>query len=455
MGELAVLGALLGSTRRVEAVDRLIAHPGFLRITDTVRAQLRTWHRDRIEQRHELAVLRGHLTTERRLVAAAALRESQRAEIDAKVTAAAGDIDLLMNLAEENLGVGVVLEDDEFERLRSTKLAPSVSVRALLGNRVGAATADLEPGEPTIVRLGRPADGSQLMMRLASDVRLGYLSIPLQGVRATDQQTAWLKRLHASVAAARRIEVEMSAMVNRVGRHILREMVSGSLSPVESRVAAAQLGWTAGGNATLVVLSFGASPSSSKAENRLSALCDRLNDGEFTAAILDEEIVVLCLSSEDLESLATIAERLDAVAMGIGAFDDHPESAQQVRMQAAWAARLARSAGRASLHFGEIGIHRLLLPGAEGGDRAFENPIRLLEEQIDNLSFDPIETLRVYLESGASPRQAAATLNIHVNTLRYRIKRISTLSQLDLANPENRFQADLALRLRLARRAFG
>ena len=452
-GRLAVLGALLEAARRSETVDRLLAHPGFAGLGDVVLGHLAAVHHERIGQRHDLATLRGQLTAERREKDAALVERDRRVEIDERILGTDGDINALLTLASAELGVGLILEDETFESLRSSEQPAPPPLRSLLDGRIDTIALDLEPGVPRLVRLGRPSDGSRLVMRLAVDRRLGYLSILLAGVRETDLQRSWLERLRASLAAARRVEVEMSEVAGRVGRHILRELVTGSLSPVESRSAASQLGWMQGYGSALVVLTV-ADGRRDEVDNHLSTLCDRLNRGPFTATVVDDEIAVLCLSLDDIRSLETMAAETEGVVVGVGALDDHPELAHQARRQASWAARLARANRRASLHFGDIGIHRLLLPGSEGGDPEFEAPIRRLEEHAPNLGFDPVETLRVYRNSGASAREAADILNLHVNTLRYRIRRIATLSELDLNDPEQRFQADLALRLRTARRAF-
>ncbi|MGH7883949.1 MAG: PucR family transcriptional regulator, partial [Candidatus Dormibacteraceae bacterium] len=57
-----------------------------------------------------------------------------------------------------------------------------------------------------------------------------------------------------------------------------------------------------------------------------------------------------------------------------------------------------------------------------------------------------LETLEVYLASGEQ-RSAAAKLNIHPNTLRYRLDRIREISGFELEEPEIRLNLALALRV--------
>ena len=60
-----------------------------------------------------------------------------------------------------------------------------------------------------------------------------------------------------------------------------------------------------------------------------------------------------------------------------------------------------------------------------------------------------LETVAAWLDHPGDPREAAARLHVHPNTLRYRLQRLSDLVDLDLHDPETR----LALRLQL--RALG
>jgi sugar diacid utilization regulator len=56
-------------------------------------------------------------------------------------------------------------------------------------------------------------------------------------------------------------------------------------------------------------------------------------------------------------------------------------------------------------------------------------------------------TLRVWLDELGDVAAAAIALRVHPNTLRYRLRRIGDVSGLDLADPQARFAATIALRL--------
>jgi DNA-binding PucR family transcriptional regulator len=55
------------------------------------------------------------------------------------------------------------------------------------------------------------------------------------------------------------------------------------------------------------------------------------------------------------------------------------------------------------------------------------------------------DTLEKYLKTGGSLKETAQALYIHVATLKYRLGRIQELLNVDLKQPENHFDLQLAL----------
>jgi DNA-binding PucR family transcriptional regulator len=58
-----------------------------------------------------------------------------------------------------------------------------------------------------------------------------------------------------------------------------------------------------------------------------------------------------------------------------------------------------------------------------------------------------IETLQVFLDCDSNIKQAADILHVHINTLNYRLKRISEIGSVDLHNPDQKFSLYLNLKL--------
>jgi DNA-binding PucR family transcriptional regulator len=72
----------------------------------------------------------------------------------------------------------------------------------------------------------------------------------------------------------------------------------------------------------------------------------------------------------------------------------------------------------------------------------------LLHGRVDLLSEQYVETLQAYLDAFGDVTAAAARIDIHPNTFRYRMRRLSDISGLILEDPVERLIAHLQLHLR-------
>jgi hypothetical protein len=77
----------------------------------------------------------------------------------------------------------------------------------------------------------------------------------------------------------------------------------------------------------------------------------------------------------------------------------------------------------------------------------FEGRVAELAEHDRMNHTEYVATLRAFLEANGDIRQAAQTLIVHPNTLRYRLARLQTVAKLDLSDPDDRLVAQLQLRL--------
>ncbi|PQM48649.1 Purine catabolism regulatory protein [Mycobacterium talmoniae] len=75
-------------------------------------------------------------------------------------------------------------------------------------------------------------------------------------------------------------------------------------------------------------------------------------------------------------------------------------------------------------------------------DRLVDPRVRALREQHPLLA----DTLRVYLDSFGDIAAAAAQLQVHPNTVRYRVRRVEKLLSMSLADPDVRLVISLSLR---------
>ncbi|MCL4421692.1 MAG: helix-turn-helix domain-containing protein [Actinobacteria bacterium] len=102
---------------------------------------------------------------------------------------------------------------------------------------------------------------------------------------------------------------------------------------------------------------------------------------------------------------------------------------------------------------GELGFYPLLARAS--GEKALEALVAdvlgpLLEADSSGRS-DYLATLEAYLVHDRCLEEASRSLHIHVNTLRYRLRKIETMLGADLHDAEDRFRVELALRMQRMR----
>lgn len=140
-----------------------------------------------------------------------------------------------------------------------------------------------------------------------------------------------------------------------------------------------------------------------------------------------------------------------AVAVGIADPVRSPEGLRGALEQARHTAALAQPRpGRVDVSEPDhLVSHRMLLAAVPPDvSRAFRTRVLdpLLEYDARHRS-DLLVTLRRFLECDGSWRQCATSLHLHVNTVRYRMRRVEELTGRDLRNPLDRMDLALAVSL--------
>ncbi|MBS2970351.1 PucR family transcriptional regulator [Metabacillus sp. KIGAM252] len=99
--------------------------------------------------------------------------------------------------------------------------------------------------------------------------------------------------------------------------------------------------------------------------------------------------------------------------------------------------------------FSELGIYQYLdVLYEKRKQEGFENySLQKLKEYDADHKSNLTETLEVYLEADSSVNAAAKLLNVHVNTLSYRLKRIAQIAEIDLTNPNEKMTIYLDMKL--------
>jgi purine catabolism regulator len=157
---------------------------------------------------------------------------------------------------------------------------------------------------------------------------------------------------------------------------------------------------------------------------------------------------------------ATLQESLapDAVSVvaGVGRSPGPDSTPYAAMREAARAADIAASMSADSpptLHFARLGALRLIFHLADNPElRAFQRDVLGPLELSDAARRSEfVRTLDAFLRAGGNHMRAARDLNVHRNTLIYRLERIQELlGGVDLEDPEARLNLQLALKIRSA-----
>ncbi|KAA0080019.1 PucR family transcriptional regulator, partial [Bacteroides thetaiotaomicron] len=100
--------------------------------------------------------------------------------------------------------------------------------------------------------------------------------------------------------------------------------------------------------------------------------------------------------------------------------------------------------------FSELGIYQYLDVLNEKRKQAghYNYSLSKLEQYDRDHQSNMVETLERFIEADSNVNTASKLLNIHVNTLNYRLKRISQIAEIDLKNVNQKFTIYLDIKLR-------
>ncbi|MCD7036224.1 PucR family transcriptional regulator [Metabacillus sp. GX 13764] len=101
------------------------------------------------------------------------------------------------------------------------------------------------------------------------------------------------------------------------------------------------------------------------------------------------------------------------------------------------------------IHFSELGIYQYLdVLREKRQEEGYVNwQLLMLKEYDLEHRTNLVETLEVFLDSDSSVHTAAKALNVHVNTLNYRLKRIAEIAEINLKNQNEKLTIYLDLKL--------
>lgn len=176
----------------------------------------------------------------------------------------------------------------------------------------------------------------------------------------------------------------------------------------------------------------------------------------FTGTATDDET----RKATAMRLASRIAQRFDelipdlTVTVGVGQHVESFEHIAETVRQAELAAQLgiALWGGNRAVHYSDLGIHRALSVLRDDEEMITPALQRIIDyDEVHQSDF--LHTLDVYLGCMGRLRPAAELLNIHRNTLEYRMHRIEELAGIGLEDRDNRLALELGIRLLQLRQA--
>ncbi len=165
-----------------------------------------------------------------------------------------------------------------------------------------------------------------------------------------------------------------------------------------------------------------------------------VEDGADSNAVTSELLVELERRSK--------AHGGSLISAGIGGVYSGPAGIRKSHQEARQALAIGRrlhGQGRA-IHFGDLGIYRLLFAARELPElRSFhDDALGVLIAYDQEHNAELVKTLNAFFAGKCGPKDAAGILGVHRNTVLYRLQRIQDLTGLDLDDPEVRLRLHLA-----------
>ncbi|WP_433634955.1 helix-turn-helix domain-containing protein [Nocardia sp. CA-120079] len=336
-----------------------------------------------------------------------------------------------------------------------------------------------EPTRPVISWLARRLDGAVRLcgengVELAAHTARG--DAPLRGfdlrVEQTDlgrlelrgegfgDEAAQLLAQTVALDLARRREREITAL--QLQADFVVELLSDTAHPSELAQRAGLLGFDL--RAPRMVLRIGLPPKEpGRPPEAISVDLVRTLDAAVhrrpgAGPVIPVKTDVWVLLPAALGSTNAIVALLDEAAepfgdaqlvAGIGRVCTTPSDYRRGRADAELAIQIARARQRRTMASDELKTWQLLAPASDA-DTLSERAEWILRPLLDadqrNNRDDDLATLRAWLANDRHRGRTAAALFIHENTVRYRLKRIARVLDVDLQNADSRFPIELAVR---------
>lgn len=229
--------------------------------------------------------------------------------------------------------------------------------------------------------------------------------------------------------------------LRREGAETLAELLSHALEPQTGRRRLVRAGFAAGGRVVLVVLR------ARKGSPDESDMLRRLHEAQLPYLLLRQQEEFLLLLPADPTAAQVLADHSGPNEVsGSSRPFDLGDSLDIARQEARWAVARAVDAGQAHVTYGDHDTAAWWLPE----DR---HVLAALTERVlgPALAYDQahgsnlVASVRSWMACGRRTDEAAGILHIHANTLTYRLRRFSQISERDLTTTGDLAEVWLAL----------
>ncbi len=452
---LRALDLLFAAVSSLDRIDALGEHCAIMGFPQGEFEHLLAQARSRQAQATRMADLETELQRllhERRLHHSDRQAQASRAKA---IRSSGGDVSVALRNTAAVIGHGLLVEDQNFQPIYwSDSPGPPPSLGETLGpSRARSVASKLQVGVPEIVRMGAPAGGARMVLRLGEQPTLGYVSLLGTSLLAIPEMVETLLWLEPLLLVSCRFQQTTRSLADRQMSGIVHALCDDGFTDAERQDAADLIGWRPNVPHRVAFMRF--ERSHPVTPGQVVSLRRDARRSALTVGVYGEGLVGLVLEDKGKELATLISwahERRQAV--GVSEVTVGASNTPRAVRQAQWAAQIATETGRRLVHFDDLGIETLAFPGAELGTLRALRPLRTLEEAARKVGFEAIETLRALFACGGNIKEAAACLTVHPNTLRYRIERLATATGIDLLDHDVAFELELALRIETGRRAW-
>ncbi len=230
--------------------------------------------------------------------------------------------------------------------------------------------------------------------------------------------------------------------LRREGAETLSELLSHALPPQTRRRRLLRAGFAAEGRVVLVVLRARKGPPDE------SDLLGRLHEAQLPYLLLRQQEGFLLLLPADPIAAQVLADHSGPNDVsGSSRPFDQGDSLDIARREARWAAARAVDAGQTHVTYGDHDTAAWWLPEDRHVLAAVTERVlgpALAYDQANGTNL--VASVRSWLECGRRTDEAAGILHIHANTLSYRLRRFSQISERDLAATGDLAEVWLALK---------